>query len=264
MSDIHSTAIIGQDVVIGEGVKIHPYCILEGKIEIGDGCEIGPYVYIKGWVQIGKNTKIYAGAVIGEDPQDHSYDGVQGLVQIGSDCLIREYVTIHSPVVSDKGNRTICGNHVMLMATSHMGHNSVVEDNAILANSALLAGYVQVGKGAFLSGNVAVHQFCRIGAYVIIGAVSKAAADIPPFAMSTGSPAVFHGLNVVGLRRNGFDQNQRSAIKGAYSILYSGKGYRDALEEIKATYPDDPNVNMIVEFVSEALKNRGIASLHGR
>lgn len=260
MNNIHSTAIIGPDVELGDNVIIHPYAVLDGKIKLADNCVVGPSAHLTGWVTIGEGTKIYAGACIGEDPQDYSYDGSKGLVEIGKNCLIREHVTIHTPVHGAEGEKTVVGDGAFLMANSHMAHNAKLGNNSVLANGCLLAGYVVVEECAFLSGNVAVHQHCHIGGYTMVGGVTKAAQDVPPFVMSDGSPLTMHGLNVVGLRRRGVSQEDRNVIKAVYKILYGGAGIRDALSQIESTYPDNPYAKRIVEFVRAA--KRGIISGH--
>jgi len=258
MSAIHPTAIIGPDVVLGKDVVIHPYAVLDGKISVGDGCEIGPFVHLTGWVTIGAKTKIYAGAAIGTPPQDYSFDGTPGLVEIGENCVLREYVTVHTPVRGGEGEKTVVGNNCFLMANSHVAHNAKLGKNVVLANGCLLAGYVEIGDYAFLSGNSAVHQHCRIGAYVMVGGLSKVVQDVPPYVLCDGSPAVAHGLNVVGLRRRGFTQEQRSLLKALYKTLYSGIGLREAVAKMREM-ASDPMVAYFVDFVEKAEK-RGIVS----
>ena len=246
MNNIHSTAIIGDNVKLGDNITIHPYAILDGKIEIGDGCEIGPYVHIGGWVTMGKNNKVFAAAAIGEAPQDYSWDGKVGEIIIGNDCIIREYVTVHLPVITEKSDKTIIENGVFLMVNNH----------SVLVNGCLLAGHVETGEYCFISGNVAVHQFCRVGAYSITGGVSKVVQDIPPYVIADGHPATSRGLNVVGLKRNNFNIQDRKSIKEAFNILYSGKGYKDAVAEIEEKFAGDKNIMMFAEFVKTS--KRGI------
>lgn len=255
---IHPTAIIGKDVIVGQNVVIHPYAVLDGKITIGDNCEIGPFVHLTGWVTIGKGTRIYAGAVIGTPPQDYSFQGEPGFVEIGENCILREYVTVHTPVRGNEGEKTLVGNDCFLMANSHVAHNVKLGKNVVLANGCLLAGYVEVEDFAFLSGNSAVHQHCRIGAYAMVGGLSKAVQDVPPYVLCDGSPAIAHGLNVVGLRRRGFTQEQRTMLKECYRILYSGVSLREAIVQMKEK-ASDPLVEHFVHFIEKAEK-RGIIS----
>jgi UDP-N-acetylglucosamine acyltransferase len=145
------------------------------------------------------------------------------------------------------------------MAFSHVGHDCVVGDRNIFANSATLGGHVQLGSHTFLSGHVAVHQFCRIGDYVMIGGVSGVRQDVPPYAMANGQYARFVGLNLVGLRRAGFSKAQRSAIKRAYQVLlHSGLRLADALTLVEAT-ADIEEVRRIVDFIAGS--QRGIVTV---
>jgi len=255
---IHPTAVIGPDVVLGKGVTIHPYAVLDGKITVGDGCEIGPFVHLTGWVTIGRNTRIYAGAAIGTPPQDYSFDGTPGLVEIGENCILREYVTVHTPVHGGEGEKTMVGDNCFLMANAHVAHNAKLGKNVVMANGCLLAGYVEVEDFAFLSGNSAVHQHCRVGAYAMVGGLSKVVQDVPPYVLCDGSPAVAHGLNVVGLRRRGFTAEQRSMLKQLYKTLYSGVSLAEAIARMKGM-ATDPLVAHFVQFVEKAEK-RGIIS----
>ncbi len=258
MSDVHPTAIVGDKVRLGERVKISPYAVLDGEINIGDDCEIGPFVHITGLVNIGARTRILSAAAIGEPPQDLSYDGTPGLVEIGSDCVLREYVTVHTPIEGDQGKITSVGDHCFFMANSHVAHNVKVGSHVIMANGALLAGFVQVGDYAFISGNVAVHQFCRIGSYVMVGGLAKVVQDVPPFVMVDGTPAHVHGLNIVGLRRGGFDRVQRSRIKEAFKLLYSGISFKEAVKKLKEKTGDDPLIHEMIEIAENT--KRGLVT----
>jgi UDP-N-acetylglucosamine acyltransferase len=262
MSNIHPTAIIGNNVKIGKDTVISPYAVIDGNIEIGDNVKIGPYVHICGDVKIANGCSIHSAAAIGEPPQDLIYDGTPGLIEIGENTVLREYVTIHTPIKGNEGEKTVVGKDCFLMANSHVGHNTKVGNGVIMANGALLAGFVTVDSYVFLSGNVAVHQFCRIGRYSIVGGLGKVVQDIPPFMTADGVPAEVHGLNIIGLRRGGFSPAERGNIKEAYKMLYSGKSYKDMCNEIETKFSDDKNVMGIVEVVR--LSKRGIVGHYGK
>lgn len=262
MDNIHPTALVGDQVSVGENVTIHPYTVINGDIEIGDGCEIGPFSTIIGWVKIGAKTRIYPGAVIGSEPQDLTYDGTPGLIEIGEKCVLREGTTVHTPVHGDRGEKTIIGDGVYLMVGSHIAHNAKVGNYTIIANSTHLAGYVVIEERVFLSANIGVHQYTRIGAYTMVGAVTKVAQDIPPFMLADGHPCRIRGINVVGLRRGGFDQEQRNRIKAAFKTIFlSRKSFSDACNDVEAKYGDDPNVMRMVHFIRET--KRGVMSYYG-
>jgi UDP-N-acetylglucosamine acyltransferase len=258
MNNIHPTAILGPDVVLGDNVTIEPYAVLDGRITLGDGVRVGPFVHLTAWVEVGAGTRIFAGAAIGEPPQDYSWDGVPGLVKIGEKCILREYVTVHTPVKGGEGEMTTVGNEAFLMANVHIAHNVKIGSHTVVANATLFGGWVSVGENAFVSALCAVHQNSRIGDYAIVGHQSKITQDVPPFMMCDGNPAVIHGLNVVGLRRKGIDSAQRAKIKDAFKMLYSGGSIREANAEIEAKYSSDELVMKLVNFVKAS--KRGIVS----
>lgn len=260
MSNIHSTAVIGKNVKFGQDVTVSPYAVIDGDIEIGDGCHIGPFVHITGNVKMGKNNKVHSAAAIGEAPQDLSWDGKPGLIEIGDNCDIREYVTIHTPIHGDQGGKTVLESNCLLMVNSHLGHNAVVRNGVILANGCVLAGFTEIGDCAFLSGNVAVHQHCKVGAFSMTGGLGKVVQDIPPYAMADGNPVTYHGLNVIGLKRKGFNQEQRTRIKDAYNIIYGPSLRKEALAEAEEKYKDDEIVRQIIAFVRNS--KRGIIGFH--
>lgn len=262
MTKIHETAIIGPDVTLGEDVEIGAYCVIEGKVKIGDGCIFKPFVRTTGWIEIGNNVTVYSGAVLGEAPQDYSWNGAEGLITIGENTILREGFTVHTPVDGDKGKTTSIGSNCYLMANSHAAHNVLIHDHVTLANGCLLAGYVEVMNNVFLSGNVAVHQHCRIGAYSIAGGVSMIAQDIPPYMMVSGSPSSVRGLNLVGLRRGGFNQSERSMIKDAYKQLYGGESYKHVCDDLDQKYPDNEIISHFTAFIRES--KRGIVNRYGR
>jgi UDP-N-acetylglucosamine acyltransferase len=261
MNQIHPSALIGSDVKLGNDIIIGPYTVIEGNVTIGDGCVIGPSSYITGWVKIGKNCRIYSFSAIGNHPQDYSFNGEPGQIILGDNCLVREGATVHTPVHGDKGETTVIGNNVFLMGNSHVGHNSKVGDNCQLVQGSMLAGFVTVENDVIISGNAAVHQFCRVGAYSMIGGISKVVQDIPPYMTADGNPATGYGLNSIGLKRKGIGQEQRTRIKEAYRVLFSGKGRKEALEEMRAAYSGDELIERIVVFVEST--KRGIVSYHG-
>ncbi len=261
MNNIHKTAVIGPDVTLGQDVTVSPYAVLDGRVTLGDGCVIGPFVHITGNVTIGKSVRIHSGAALGEPPQDVTWDGAPGPVTIGDGCVLREGVTVHTPIHGDKDGSTAVGPNCFLMANSHVAHNVKMGEGVILANGCLLAGFVEVGEYAFLSGNVAVHQFCRIGAYTMTGGVCKIVQDLPHYMLADGSPALVHGLNVVGLRRRGFNAEQRNSIKEAYRILYSGRSRQDIVAKLEQNFRDRDYVLRLADFLKSS--KRGIVGHHG-
>ena len=258
MPQIHPSAIVEDGAQVDPSANVGPFSIIESGAVVGAGCTIESNVRIYGHTRMGRDNTVCHGATIGSAPQDTSFtpDKAKPLV-IGDGNHFKECVNISHGVKEDHG--TVIGDGNYLMAFSHIGHDCIVGDRNIFANTATLGGHVQLGSHAFLSGHVAVHQFCRISDYVMIGGVSGVRQDVPPFAMANGQYARFVGLNLVGLRRAGFGQAQRSAIKQAYQVLLrSGLRLPDALEQVSAT-ADTDEVRQIVDFVAGS--KRGIITV---
>jgi UDP-N-acetylglucosamine acyltransferase len=238
--------------------RIHPTAIVEDGAVIGEGCEIGPHAVVFGCVTVGAGCRVHAGAVLGDEPQDLSYRGGRSFVRIGARCVIREHVTIHRG--TKEGTATEVGDDCFLMANSHLGHNVRLGRRVIVANGALLAGYVEVGDMAFISGNAVIHQFCRIGRLAMISGGAGISKDVPPFCTARGVMANrVAGLNVVGLRRAGMPPAERAALRKAAALLYgSGLNTTQALERIRSSFTEAP-VAELCAFV--AASRRGICGI---
>lgn len=254
---IHQTAIAGKSAKIGKDVSIGPYSVIDEKVEIGDGCIIGPHVCICKYTTMGSGCKVHAGAVIGDVPQDLAFRDAETFVKIGKNCVIREGVTIHRG--TKPGTATEIGDDCFLMANSHFAHNVRLLNNVIVANGALLAGYVEVGERAFISGNACLHQFIRIGRMAMIGGGCAISKDVPPFC--TVAPASYNiiaGMNIIGMKRNGFTAEDRAEVKKAFKTLYvSGFNFTQAVEQIK-TGQNHPAVKEFCDFIRAS--KRGICS----
>lgn len=241
--------------------SIHPTAIVEPGAQIGEGCRIGPHVVIYRHVTLGPGCDVHAGAVLGDTPQDFAFkESVESRVVIGAKTVLREHVTIHRG--TKEGTSTVVGERCFLMANSHLGHNVVLGNDVILANGVLLAGYVEVGDRAFLSGNVIVHQFTRIGRLAMVSGGAGIGKDVPPFCTVHGVAVnQLAGLNVVGMRRAGMTPPQRAEVKRAFTLLYrSGLNVKQALEQMRAEFKDSPGAE-ICAFVSAS--KRGICALGG-
>jgi UDP-N-acetylglucosamine acyltransferase len=257
MSQIHPTAIVEDGATLDPSARVGPFSIVESGAVIGAGCTIESHVRIYGQTRMGRDNVVCSGATIGSVPQDLGYapERAKPLV-IGDGNHFKEYVNISHGIKEDHG--TVIGDGNYLMTMSHIGHDCVLGDNNIFAPSAVVGGHVQIGNRAFLSGQVAVHQFCRIGDYAMVGGVSGVRQDVPPFAMVNGQYARFVGINLVGLRRAGFDQAQRAAIKKAYRLLLqSGLRLPDALSQVAAT-DAGAEVAQIIHFFESS--ERGVVS----
>lgn len=250
---IHHTAIIGKRVKIDRTVEIGPYAIIEDGVVIGKNVKIYARAHVSSGTEIGEGTEVHMGAVLGHLPQDLAFEGKKTYLRIGKKNIIREYVTIHRG--TKEGTATELGNGNFLMALSHVGHNCVLGDNVILANGALLGGYVTVENQVFISGNVVVHQFCKIGKLAIVGGFSGVNKDVPPF-MTVRGPSVIWSVNLVGMRRAGFKRDVISEIKDAFKLIYkSDLNTKQAIREIEKKNPGR-EVRYLVEFIKNS--KRGI------
>ena len=232
MNSIHSSAIVGKGVKLGEGNEIGPGCVIEDGVVLGSRNRLWMNAYLGPGTTLGDDNQIHMGAIIGHAPQDLAFKGGQTFTTIGSRNTIREYATIHRG--TKDGTATVIGDDNFFMANAHVAHNCQVGSNVILANLATLAGYCVIEDEAFLSGMIVVHQFTRVGKLAIISGVSAVNKDVPPYMLCAGRPAVVQGLNVVGLRRAGFSPAVRQDIKHAYKLLYrSGLNVSHAIEAIE-------------------------------
>jgi UDP-N-acetylglucosamine acyltransferase len=226
---IHPTAIVHRDAKLGAGVTIGPYVIIEGAAVLGEGCSVQAHAVIGGNVTLGRENSVGYGAILGADPQDFAFmPTVKSHVQIGDGNRIREYCTIHRG--TKEGSRTLIGSGCFLMAGAHLGHNVEIGNQVVIANNALLGGYVVVEDGVFIGGGCVFHQFVRVGRLAICQGASAFSKDIPPFVLAAERNTVA-GLNVVGLRRSGLSSTQRAELKAAFDLLYrSGRNVSQALE----------------------------------
>ncbi|MBB1127303.1 acyl-ACP--UDP-N-acetylglucosamine O-acyltransferase [Thiospirillum jenense] len=260
---IHPTAIIETGADVHPTAQIGAYSIIESGAVIGADCMIESCVRIYGMVRLGSDNRIGHGSVIGSEPQALGFQSDQSKpVVIGNGNQFKEGVTISRGMKNPAGTRI--GDRNYLMAQAHIGHDCQVGDDNIFANAATLGGHVELAHHTFLSSQVAVHQFCRIGAYCMIGGVSGVTQDVPPFVLANGQRARIIGLNTVGLRRNGFNAAQRQQIKAVYRLFTRpGLLLTDALTQAENDYPSAVTME-IVHFVRSSLGKRGIIAFHRR
>lgn len=180
------------------------------------------HVTLMGFTEIGADNVIHSGAVIGDTPQDLAFSAAtESYVRVGCRNVVRELVQIHRG--TKEGSATTIGDDNYLMAHAHIGHNCTLGNNVIIANGAMLGGYVEVADRVFISGNCAVHQFVRIGRLALLRGLSKAARDVPPFCIMDGTHTV-RAINRVGLRRAGFNSQQVAAVHAAFRTLFFVQG----------------------------------------
>jgi UDP-N-acetylglucosamine acyltransferase len=253
--EIHPSAIIGKDAIIGKNVKIGPFAVVVGHVTIGDGTVIDAGAQILDYTDIGKNCHIFSYAVVGSISQDLKYKDCRSYVKIGDNNTIREFVTINRG--TDCDSATIIGKYNHIMAYSHVAHDCSIGDHNILANCATLAGHVTIGDYVVMGGLSAVHQFCRVGQLAIIGGCTKVVQDVPPYSMCDGHPAQVRGINLVGLRRAGYKQDAVSLLKKAYKIVFfDDHPFDKAKELVIKDVAKSKEVSQLLDFIS--LSKRGI------
>ena len=253
---IHSTAIVDKSANLADDVSVGPYSVIGANVDIDAGTTIGPHVVINGPTSIGKNNRIFQFASIGEEPQDKKYAGEPTRLEIGDGNVIRESCTISRGTVQDEGV-TRLANDNWIMAYVHIAHDCQIGSNTIFANSASLAGHVEVQDYAILGGFTLVHQFCKIGAHCFTQMNSVISKDVPPYLMVAGHMAKPYGLNSEGLKRRGMSSEVLSALKQAYKIVYrSGKTLDDAINELADSAGKHAEVKQFVDFLASA--TRGI------
>ena len=252
---IHPTAIVSKDAVIGKGVVIGPFCVIGPKVTIGDGTVIDSHVVIEGTTIIGKNNHIFPYVSLGQDPQDVKYNGEPTKLVIGDNNRIREFCTINRGTT--QAWETVIGNNNLFLSYGHIAHDCRVGDNCIFSNNATLGGHVHVGDHVVIGGLTPVHQFVKIGSHVMVGGASAVNQDIAPFLIAEGNKAKTHGINVVGLKRRGFTEEEVEIIKDAYRIVFRSKlMLNDAITSLEENYGSDKNIKYFIEFIKNS--ERGI------
>lgn len=254
--EIHPTAVVDRRARLGPGVRIGAGAVIGPEVTLGAGTEVGHHAVLEGRVEIAEQVTIGHGAVIGGRPQDLKYrDGTPSGVRIGRGTVIREYVTVHRATTPE--GWTEIGRECLLMALSHVAHDCRLGDRVILINYAGITGHCVIGDQATIGGYTGLVPFTRVGRLAYVGGQGKVTRDLPPFMLADGSPAVVHGVNLVGLRRAGVPADERRAIQEAHRILYrSGLTPARALERLRRELPAIPVVQALVDFVASA--RRGI------
>lgn len=261
---IHPTAVVSSQADIADDVEIGPYAIIEDDVRIGSGCEIGAHAVIKRYTTLGERNRVFEHATLGGLPQDVKFQGEHSRLVIGDDNLIRENVTIHRATGEDKA--TLIGSRNFLMVGVHIAHNCALGDDCTFANGTALAGYITAEDHVYLSSEVGVHQFVRLGRHAMVGGKAAIRQDVLPFFLSGGNPCRSLGLNSVGLRRAGFSLEARLNLKRACHLLLRSKlPLETALRDMEQFA--DKNVSHLIEFVRGSRRgfcreNRELALAH--
>ncbi len=253
---IHKSAIVHQKAKLADSVSIGPCALIGENVVIGADSVIGAHCVIEGRTTIGKANRIFTGVVIGSPPQDLKYRGERSYIEIGDNNSIREYVTVNPGTAQDE--KTVIGNNNLVMAYSHIAHNCILKDNAIIANGGTLAGHVIIESKAIIGGLVAVHQFTRIGRLSIVGGCSKVVQDIPPFSTCDGHPARVYSVNSIGLKRSGVSSKDCLDLKKAFKLLFfSHLSLKTAIEKLEQEFSNSEFVSYLINFVKKS--KRGIS-----
>jgi len=254
-TNIHPLASVSPKAKIGKGVVIEPFAVVEDDVEIGDGAKIGYHTIIASGARIGNECRIFPGAVIGTEPQDLKFKGEKTTIEIGDRTDIREYATLNRGTHAT--GKTVIGSDCLIMAYVHVGHDCEIGDHVVISNSVQIAGHCEIGNHVVMGGMSGLHQFTRVGRHAMVGAMQKIVHDIPPFVMSAKDR--FEGLNVIGLRRRGFDNQTITELRNVYRIIFqSGLLVKNAVEEVKNTCKMIPEVEEIVTFFEGSAKRKFI------
>ncbi len=254
---IHPTAIVSPLAKLGNNVRIGPFCVIGANVELGDDCVLHSHVVLEGHAKFGRGNEFFPFAVIGGKTQDLKYVGEPTRLEVGDHNVFRENVTVHRGTHESLPTRI--GSNNLLLCYSHVAHDCQLGNHIILSNSVGLAGHIVVEDHAIVSGMAAVHQFCRIGRHSIIGGASKVVQDVPPFMIVDGNPASTRGLNMVGLQRRGFCEEDIKALKAAYKKLFLKKdgNLANSISSLKATHAaDTPQVAHLIHFIESS--ERGV------
>jgi len=253
---IHPTAVVAPEAVLGEGVVIGPYAVIGPHVRLGPRTVVGAHAVIEGRTTIGADNQIFPFASVGTIPQDLKYAGESSELVIGDRNRIREFATLN-PGTEGGGMVTRVGSDCLIMNYAHVAHDCCVGDHVVLANGAQLGGHVTVEDYAVVGALVGIHQFVRIGESAILGAGSMVSLDVAPFCNATGDRATLHGLNLVGLRRRGLSEERIAALKSAYRVVFqSGLKMQEALTRVAREVPSTPEVERFVRFLRSS--QRGI------
>ncbi len=250
MTNIHPTAIVEDGAKIGDEVEIGPYSVIGPNVTIESGVKIFSHVVVGGVTSIGSGTRIFPFASIGSEPQDLKYGGEVSRLEIGSNNTIREHVTMN-PGTEGGGLLTKVGDNCLFMVGAHVAHDCQIGNNVILVNNATLAGHVEVGEFAIIGGLSAVHQFARIGKHAMLGGMSGAESDVIPYGMVIGNRGGLSGLNLVGIKRRGFDRETIHSLRNAYRLLFANEGtMAERIKDVAEMFKEVEPVMEIIEFVT--------------
>lgn len=257
MAKIHPLATVHPGARLADSVEVGPYAYIDDNVEIGEGTRILPHATIFPYVRIGRDCNVFPGAVVGAIPQDLKFDGEVTYVEIGDRVNIRECATINRGTAASGKGVTKVGSDTLIMSYAHIAHDCRVGNHCILVSYVGIAGETDVDDWAIIGGGTKVHQFTKIGAHAMIGGGCTVNKDIPPYSLCGRIPLCFAGVNIVGLRRRGFDSDVIRNIKDIYDTLYyQGYNISDACDRVDIGFPDSVEKRTILDFIKSS--KRGI------
>ena len=233
---IHPQAVVDAKAELAAGVVVGPGAVVGPDVVIGANTWIGPNAVLDGRLRLGRDNRVFPGACLGLEPQDLKYRGAPTEVVIGDGNTIRECVTINR--ATDEGERTVVGNHNLLMAYCHLGHNCELGNRIVMSNAIQVAGHVIIEDRAVIGGCLGIHQFVQIGTMAMVGGMTRVERDVPPYCLVEGHPGRVRGLNRVGLRRSGLGDRdggrEFKQLQEIWNLVYrSDLVIAEALEQVK-------------------------------
>ncbi len=253
---IHPTAVVAPGAELDRGVTVEAYAVVGPRVRIGRDCWIGPHAVVTGRTTLGAGCRVFQFASVGAVPQDMKYRGEPSTLEMGEGNVVREFVSIN-PGTAAGGMVTRVGDGCVFMVSAHVAHDCHVGNHVILANGAALGGHVDAGDHAIIGGLAGVHQYVRIGESALCAAGAMVSTDVPPYCTVAGDRARLRGLNLVGLRRRGFDAAAITALKRAYRLVFQGGvGRREGVGRARAALGHVPEVGRLLDFV--ATSRRGV------
>ncbi len=253
---VHPSAVIAPGAELDHGVRVGPYAVIGRQVRIGRDSSIGPHSVIEGRTTLGCENQIFQFASVGAIPQDKKYQGEDSRLTIGDRNTIREFATLNTGTTGG-GLVTRIGNDNLFMVYSHVGHDCQIGNNVILANCATLAGHVLLEDYVGVGGLAAIHQFTRVGESAYLGGGAMVSLDVPPYCVAQGDRARLFGLNLIGLKRRGFGEEQLNALKKAYRTLFAeGLTLKEAADRTRQEQVSSPEVVHLTEFIASS--QRGI------
>lgn len=247
---IHPTSEVHPSAVLGDGARIGPFSLIGPDVRIGPDTVLHSHVVVTGRTTLGRACAVHPFAVLGGPPQDRKYHDEPSELIIGDEVVIREHVTVHRGTIHGEG-RTVIGDRSLLMAYCHVAHDCAVGHDVVMANGSTLAGHVTVEDHAVLGGFSAVGQMLRVGESAMLAAGAMVEQDAPPYCIVAGDRARVRAINIVGLRRRGFDPETRSRIRAAFKLLFrGGLPLEEAMAAVKGQVPQSAQIDHLLEFLA--------------